>query len=278
MHTMKLSNGIEIPSVGYGTWQTPDGDVAVTGVKEAIAAGYGHIDTAAVYGNEVSVGKAIAESGIARKDLFVTSKLWNKQRGYEKTLAAFEKTLQDLGLDYLDLYLIHWPAAPHQFDNWKELNLGTWKAMTELYQAGKIRAIGVSNFKPHHLEPLMDTEVPPMVNQIEFHPGFLQTETISYCKDKGMLIEAWSPLGNGKVLSNPDLMEIAEKYGKTVAHVCIRWCLQHDVLPLPKSVTPSRIHDNLKVFDFELTEEDMARIDGLGEFGCSGMDPDQIRF
>lgn len=278
MDTMKLRNGVEIPSIGYGTWQTPDGEVAVAGVREAIQCGYRHIDTAAIYKNEVSVGKGIAESGIDRKDLFVTSKVWNKQRGYKTTLAAFEKTLDDLGMDYLDLYLIHWPAAAHQFDNWAEINLDTWKAMTELYQAGKIKSIGVSNFKPHHLEPLMDTEVAPMVNQIEFHPGFLQTETIKYCKEKGMLIEAWSPLGNGKVLENPDLKDIAWKYGKSVAQLCIRWVLQHDVLPLPKSVTPSRIRENLDIFDFEIEESDMAKIDEMGEFGASGMDPDKIKF
>lgn len=278
MDTMKLINGVEIPSIGYGTWQTSDGEVAVAGVWEAIQCGYRHIDTAAIYRNEVSVGKGIAESGIDRKDLFVTSKVWNKQRGYKTTLAAFEKTLEDLGLDYLDLYLIHWPAAPHQFDNWAEINLDTWKAMTELYQAGKIRSIGVSNFKPHHLEPLMDTEVPPMVNQIEFHPGFLQTETVDYCKEKGILVEAWSPLGSGRVLNIPELMEIAAKYGKTVAQLCVRWVLQHDVLPLPKSVTPSRIRENLQVADFEITASDMAKIDGMGEFGGSGMDPDKIKF
>ena len=278
MDTMKLRNGVEIPSIGYGTWQTPDGEVAIAGVREAIRCGYRHIDTAAIYRNEVSVGKGIAESGIDRKDLFVTSKLWNKQRGYKTTLAAFEKTLNDLGTDYLDLYLIHWPAAAHQFDNWVEINLDTWKAMTELYQAGKIRSIGVSNFKPHHLEPLLETEVPPMVNQIEFHPGFLQTETIKYCKEKGMLIEAWSPLGNGKVLENSDLKDIAWKYGKSVAQLCIRWVLQHDVLPLPKSVTPSRILENLDIFDFEIEESDMLKIDEMGEFGASGMDPDKIKF
>jgi diketogulonate reductase-like aldo/keto reductase len=278
MEMMKLYNGISIPAPGYGTWQTPDGDVAVAGVREAINCGYRHIDTAAIYGNEVSVGKGIAESGIAREELFVTSKVWNKERGYETTLAAFEKTLKDLGLDYLDLYLIHWPAASHQFDNWEEINLGTWKAMTELYQAGRIKSIGVSNFKPRHLEALMNTEVKPMVNQIEFHPGFLQKETVSFCKENGILIEAWSPLGNGKVLTNPELMEIAGKYGKSVAQICIRWCLRHDVLPLPKSVTPSRIRQNLEVFDFEIEDKDMERIDGMGEFGGSGLDPDKIKF
>ena len=150
--------------------------------------------------------------------------------------------------------------------------------MTELYQAGKIRSIGVSNFKPHHLEPLMDTEVAPMVNQIEFHPGFLQQETVAYCKENGILVEAWSPLGNGRVLNNPELMEIAEKYGKTVAQLCVRWVLQHDVLPLPKSVTPSRIHENLQVSDFEISDSDMTKIDEMGEFGGSGMDSDKIKF
>lgn len=278
MTMMKMSNGIDIPSPGYGTWQTPDGDVAVAGVREAILCGYTHIDTAAIYGNEVSVGKGIKESGIDRKYLFVTSKLWNKERGYKTTLAAFDKTLKDLDMDYLDLYLIHWPAAAHQFDNWVEINLDTWKAMSELYQTGKIRSIGVSNFKPHHLEPLMKTEVKPMVNQIEFHPGFLQEETVKYCKDNDILVEAWSPLGNGRVLKDPVLAEIADKYNKSVAQICIRWCIQHDVLPLPKSVTPSRIRENYKVYDFVITDEDMERIDGMGEFGASGMDPDKIKF
>lgn len=278
MIMMELKNGIKIPAIGYGTWQTPDGEVAEAGVKTAIKSGYRHIDTAAAYGNEISVGKGIRESRIPRKELFVTSKVWNEERGYEKTLAAFEKTLSDLGLEYLDLYLIHWPASSHQFSDWEEINLGTWKAMSELYQAGKIKAIGVSNFKPHHLKALMQAEVKPMVNQIEFHPGMLQEETMVYCKENGILVEAWSPLGTGRMLSNEVLLSIAEKYQKSVAQLCIRWCIQHEVLPLPKSVTPSRIVENLDVFDFEISKEDMRVIDGLENFGGSGLDPDQVDF
>ncbi len=278
MRTMKLTNGVTIPSIGYGTWQSPDSEITVEGVKTAVSVGYRHIDAAAVYGNEQNVGKGIAECGIPREELFITSKVWNTERGYEKTLAAFEKTIKDLGVSYLDLYLIHWPAASHMFDNWEEINLETWRAMTDLYKAGKIRAIGVSNFKPHHLKALMETEIKPMVNQIEFHPGLLQKDTISFCRENGILTEGWSPLGTGRMLNNPVLMEIAEKYGRTPAQICIRWCIQHNVLPLPKSVTPSRIKENLKVFDFGIDTEDMERIDALNNFGGSGLNPDTVDF
>ena len=275
---LRLLNGIEIPCIGFGTWQTPDGETAVTAVKAAIEAGYRHIDTAAAYGNEESVGKAIRESGIPRAELFITSKVWNTDRGYESTLQAFEKTLERLGTDYLDLYLIHWPANSTQFEDWAQINLETWRAMTDLYKAGRIRAIGVSNFLPKHLEPLMETEVKPMVNQIEYHPGQMQEETVSYSKENGILIEAWSPLGTGKMLSNETLMAIAKKYNKSVAHLCIRWCMQNGTLPLPKSITPSRIADNLEVFDFEISEEDMKTINQMEYFGGSGLNPDTIDF
>ena len=274
----ELYNGVKIPAIGYGTWQTPDGEVAVNGIKSAVACGYRHIDGAAIYGNESSVGQGISASGIPREELFLTSKVWNASRGYDKTMEAFEKTLRDLRVSYLDLYLIHWPASASRFENWEELNRGTWRAMTELYQAGRIRAIGVSNFKPHHLRALMEMEVKPMVNQIEFHPGMLQKETTAYCMENGILVEAWSPLGTGRMLQHPLLREIAGKYGKTAAQLCIRWCLQHDALPLPKSVTPARIEENIQVFDFEITKEDMETIDAMDNFGGSGLDPDRIGF
>ncbi len=273
-----LNNGIEIPCVGFGTWQTPDGETAVNSVKAALEAGYRHIDTAAVYGNEESVGRAIAESGVAREDIFVTSKLWNSNRGYESTLAAFDETMKKLGLDYLDLYLIHWPANKTQFENWDEINLATWRAMIELYRAGKIRAIGVSNFLPHHLESLMQTEVVPAINQIEFHPGFMQSETVEYCKKNGIVVEAWSPLGTGRMLNNETLIAIAKKYDKSVAQLCIRWCLQNGTLPLPKSVTPSRIAENTGVFDFVISDEDMALINAIEYCGGSGHNPDTVKF
>ena len=273
-----LNNGVKIPCVGFGTWQTPDGETAVAAVREALGVGYRHIDTAAAYGNEVSVGEGIRASGLARSEVFVTSKLWNTERGYDKTMAAFEKTVSDLGLDYLDLYLIHWPAAANQFENWQDINLSTWKAMTELYKAGRIRAIGVSNFLPHHLQALMESEVQPMVNQIEFHPGQMQKETLQYCKEHGILVEAWSPLGTGRMLNNETLKTIADKYGKSAAQLCIRWCLQNGVLPLPKSVTPSRIKENAAVFDFEITAEDMSAINSMAYCGGSGLHPDKIDF
>ncbi|WP_297278150.1 aldo/keto reductase [uncultured Brachyspira sp.] len=276
--TFTLNNGYKIPCIGFGTWQTPDGDTAVNAVKDAVKLGYKHIDTAAIYGNEVSIGKAIKESGINRNELFITSKVWNKERGYKTTLAAFDKTLNDLQLDYLDLYLIHWPASQNQFKDWDNINLETWKAMTELYKAGKIKSIGVSNFMPHHLKSLMETEVKPMVNQIEFHPGFMQEETVKYCNDNNILIEAWSPLGTGKMLNNSTLKEIAAKYNKSAAQLCIRWCLQNNTLPLPKSVTSSRIKENTEIFDFNISDEDMKIINSMEYCGGSGHHPDKVSF
>ncbi len=274
-----LNNGYEIPSIGFGTWKTPDGEVAIASVKKAVECGYTHIDTAACYKNEKSVGAAIKECGVPREKLFVTSKLWNTERGYEKTKAAFYKTLDDLGLDYLDLYLIHWPANAVQFENWAEINAETWKAFEELYLEGKIKAIGLSNFMVCHLEELMKTaKIKPMVNQIEYHPGYMQTQVVEYCKNNGILVEAWSPIGSGRLLENPLLVEIAQKYGRSVAQICIRWCLQNDTLPLPKSVTPSRIEENLKVFDFEISECDMKKINSMELCGWSGHNPETVTF
>ena len=275
----KLSNGVEIPCIGFGTWQTPDGDVCVSSVLSAIEAGYRHIDTAQGYGNEESVGLAVKKSGIDRKDLFITSKLTTSEHGYERTLAAFEETMKKLDMDYLDLYLIHWPNPIAFRDHWQEANAGTWKAFEELYKAGRIRAIGISNFRPHHIEELMKTAtVAPMVNQIRLCPGETQDEVVDYCRSHNIQLEAYSPLGVGKIFEVPEMKALAEKYGKSIAQICIRWSLQRGYLPLPKSVTPSRIKENTQVFDFELEAADVQLIADLK--GCVGYssDPDTTTF
>ena len=277
--TYRLSNGVGIPCIGFGTWQTPDGDVAVRSVAAAIEAGYRHIDTAQAYGNEESVGKGIRESGIDRKDLFVTTKLWNTNHSYKLTMRTFEESMNKLGLDYLDLFLIHWPNPIAFRDHWQEANAESWKAMEELYEAGKIRAIGVSNFRPHHIEEILKTaKVAPMVNQIRLCPGDTQDETVDWCREHGMVLEAYSPLGIGQIFEVPEMQKLAEKYHRSIAQVCIRWSLQRGYLPLPKSVTPSRIQENLKVFDFELSDEDVQLIADLK--GCVGYasDPDRTNF
>ncbi|MDR3173015.1 MAG: aldo/keto reductase [Treponema sp.] len=275
----ELSNGVKIPCIGFGTWQTPNGEVAVSSVKEAIAAGYRHIDTAQGYGNEESVGKALRESGVKRGEIFVTSKLSNGEHGYEKTMAAFEGTMKKLGLEYLDLFLIHWPNPMRFRNNWKEANAGTWKAFEELYKAGRIRAIGVSNFHQRHIEPLLETAaVAPQVNQIRLCPGDTQDEVVEYCRKQNILLEAYSPLGVGKIFEVPRMQELAKKYGKSIAQVCIRWSLQMGFLPLPKSITPARIRENAMVFDFELSPDDVKLIADLK--GCVGYskDPDTTEF
>ena len=275
----KLSNGVEIPCIGFGTWQNPDGDDCVSSVKAAIAAGYRHIDTAQGYGNETSVGKAVKESGIDRKEIFITSKLTNSEHGYDKTMAAFEKSMRKLNMEYMDLFLIHWPNPIAFRNNWQEANAGTWKAFEELYKEGRIRSIGISNFHPHHIEELMKTAtITPMVNQIRLCPGDTQDEVVDYCRKHDMLLEAYSPFGVGEIFNVPEMKDLAEKYNKSIAQICIRWSLQRGYLPLPKSSTPSRIKENAEVFDFELDKEDVQLIADLK--GCVGFstDPDTINF
>lgn len=275
--TYTLTNGVEIPIIGFGTWQNIE--QAESATAAAIKAGYRHIDTAAVYENEEPVAKAIHESGVPREELFITTKLYNTERGYETTLAAFEKSMARLKLEYLDLYLVHWPANPAVGENWAEINAATWRAFEELYDAGRIRAIGLSNFSVPYLTELMKTvRIAPMVNQIEFHPGYMQRETLQMSQNLGLVVEAWSPLGNGRMLSDPMLVEIADSYGVSVAQLCVRWCLQHGTLPLPKSVSPERIAQNADVFGFEISADDMAAIDALPESAFSGLHPDRVTF
>ena len=278
--TYKLHNGVEIPCVGFGTWQTPEGEVAVSSVKTALHAGYRHIDTASAYANEKGVGQAIRESGLGRDEVFVTSKLFNPDHGYDKTLRAFEATMRKLGFDYLDMYLIHWPNPIYFRSNWKEANAGSWKAFEELYASGRIRAIGVSNFRPHHLKALLETaKVKPMVNQIRLCPGDIHKETVDFCRAHDILLEAYSPLGLGRIMDVPALADIARAHGKSAAQVALRWSLQKGFLPLPKSVTPERIRDNANLFDFMLTPAQMAAIDSLPPGVCGlASDPDTTTF
>ena len=263
-----LTNGVTIPCIGFGTWQSEDGDEAYNAVKTALQSGYRHIDTATAYGNEKSVGAAIKdfckESNVRREDIFLTTKLWNDDHGYEETKAAIKKSLSLLGVSYIDLYLIHWPNPIKYRDCWQRANEHSWKAMEEAYEAGKIRSIGISNFYERHIDVLMQTaKIPPMVNQIKLCPGQTQDVLVSYCKRLRMVVEAYSPLGTGGIFSNNYMKTLAEKYNRSIAQICIRWSLQQGYLPLPKSVTAARIAENAQVFDFELEQDDCAAIAAL---------------
>lgn len=265
-----LNNGVSMPWLGLGVWKVKDGEDVKRAVRWALETGYRSVDTAAVYGNEAGVGEAIRESGVPREQVFVTSKVWNADQGYETTLRAFEESRKKLKLDYLDLYLVHWPVK----GKYKE----TWKALEKLYRDGYVRAIGVSNFQIHHLEDLLaDSEVVPAVNQVEFHPLLTQQELRAFCRRQNIQLEAWSPLMQGN-LDQPLLTRLAEKYGKTPAQIVLRWDLQNGVVTIPKSVTEHRIRENADIFDFTLSAEDMEQISGLNQNKRFGPDPDNFNF
>ncbi|MFB7009239.1 MULTISPECIES: aldo/keto reductase [unclassified Streptomyces] len=269
--SITLNNGVEMPQLGYGVWQVPDDEAART-VATAIEAGYRSIDTAAIYENEKGTGRAVAASGVAREELFVTTKLWNSEQGYDSTLRAFEASLDRLGLDYVDLYLIHWPVPA------KDAYVDTYKAFEKIYSEGRAKAIGVSNFLPEHLERLLgETSVVPVINQIELHPQLQQAESRALHAKHGIATEAWSPLGQGKgLLEVPTVVAIARKHGRTPAQVVLRWHIQTGNVVIPKSVTPSRIVENLDVFGFELDADDLAAFAALDEGKRLGPNPGEF--
>jgi len=265
-----LSNNVKMPVLGFGTFKVEDGKQTADAVRQALEIGYRHIDAAAIYNNEEGVGQGIKESGVPREEIFLTSKVWNTDQGYENTLKAFEVSLEKLGTDYLDLYLIHWP---------KDLSKETWKALEKLYKDGRVKAIGVSNFKEHHLKEIMkDAEINPMVNQVEFHPQLAQPELLKLCKANGIQVVAWGPLMQGKIFKVELMKELAKKYNKTIAQITLRWDIQSGVVTIPKSTNPVRIKGNSEIFDFEITKEDMQRISILNTGERIGPDPDKIDF
>lgn len=269
--TATLHNGVKMPYLGLGVWKASNGDEVVNAVKWALEAGYRHIDTAMIYRNEEGVGKGIRESGVPREEVFVTSKVWNSDQGYDTTLSAFDASMERLGLETLDLYLVHWPVK----GKYKE----TWKAMERLYADKRVRAIGVSNFLQYHLEDLLpEVEVVPMVNQLEFHPWLVQPELLAFCQQHQIQYEAWSPLMQGKVFELDTFKELAAKYQRTIAQIVLRWNLQKGVITIPKSSNPQRIVENGQLFDFELSPEDVALIDGLDQGVRVGPDPGNFNF
>jgi diketogulonate reductase-like aldo/keto reductase len=266
-----LNNGLKMPWLGFGVFQINEGKEVENAVKWALEIGYRSVDTAAAYGNERGVGKAIRASGIPREEIFLTTKLWNEEQRKKRMLQAFDESLERLGTDYVDLYLIHWPV--------KGCYQESWKAMEEIYQSGRAKAIGVSNFLIHHLEDILrDGQIVPTANQIEFHPWLVQPELLTFCKTHKIQVEAWSPLIQGKIATVPEAQKLAEKYHKTPAQIVLRWDLQHEVVTIPKSTHRNRIAENSQLFDFELSQEDMNVLDALDVAKRNGPDPDNFNF
>jgi methylglyoxal/glyoxal reductase len=262
-----LNNGVKMPGFGLGVYKMEDGQSVVQSVNAALKHGYRLIDTASYYQNEEGVGQAIKESGVPREEIFVTSKVWNDQQGYENTLKAFDESLEKLGLEYLDLYLVHWPVTGKFKD--------TYRALEKIYEDGKVRAIGVSNFQVHHLEDLLkDCKIKPVINQVEYHPHLTQEEVKAFCVRENIQLEAWAPLKRGGVFGEPIVQELSEKYRKTPAQIILRWDIQHHVVTIPKSVKENRIIENAHIFDFTLTKEEVKQIDSLNRNERSGPDPD----
>lgn len=269
--TVTLNNGVKMPAFGLGVYKVEDGSQVVETISTALQLGYRLIDTAAFYENEEGVGRAIKDSGIPREEIFITTKVWNTDQGYESTLKAFDESIRKLGLDYIDLYLIHWPV--------KGKYIETWRALEKLYKEGKVRAIGVSNFKEHHIDDLVENcSEKPAVNQVELHPLLSQEGLREYCLEKDIKVEAWSPLSRGRFFDQPILQSIAADHKKTPAQVILRWHLQNGVIAIPKSVTPARQKENADIFDFELSEKVMELINGLNRDERFGADPDHFDF
>lgn len=272
-----LNNGVEIPAIAFGTYKAADGKSAYV-IRAAIGVGYRYFDTASFYGTETYLAEAIRESGIPRGDFFIASKLWKDEMGYENVKSAFERTLNNLGTDYLDLYLIHWPLPEPGYAEWRQLDKETWRAMEELYEAGKIRAIGLSNFLPHHIENILkDCRVRPAVDQIEYHPGYSQEAVVNYCRESGILVQAWSPIGRSRVLDEPLVKELAAKYGVSPAQICLKFAVQRNIIPLPKSSSEDRMRENLDLYSFELEPDDIWRLSTMPQTGWSGEHPDRER-
>ncbi len=269
-----LNNGVKNPCVGFGTFKAADGQSAEV-LKTAVDAGYRYFDTASFYETEESLGKAVREKQIPREELFIASKAWKTEMGYREVKEAFERSLERLQMDYLDLYLIHWPVPEEGYENWKQLDIDTWKGLEELYEEGRVKAIGVSNFLPHHIENILEyCHIRPAVNQIEFHPGYTQEMTVQYCQEREILVQAWSPIGRSALLNNPMILEIAGHYQVSAAQLCIRYAVQRGIVPLPKSSAMERMKPNQDVFGFEITREDMYRLGTFAQTGWSGLHPD----
>lgn len=272
-----LNTGRTVPAIGYGTYKSV-GDDSSRIFLEAIRQGYRYLDTASFYENEAEIGRAVRESGVARPELLLASKVWKTEMGYDETMRAAERSLNRLGTDYLDLYLIHWPRPDLENPDWRTLCRETWRAMERLYGEGVFRAIGISNFLPHHIENLaVSGNVAPAVNQIEFHPGYPQLETVSYCHEHNILPQAWSPLGRTRVLRDPLIETLSENYGKTPAQICLCYALMHGVMPLPKASSADRMRENFDAASFSMEPEDVAVLDGMETTGWSGLHPDRER-